>query len=54
MRKSKPKKRILNPDPRYNDVLVTKFINNLMLMGKKNIAVKVFYDALDNVTDKTK
>lgn len=54
MRKSKPKKRIITPDPRYNDVLVTKFINNLMLMGKKNMAAKVFYDALDIVTDKTK
>ncbi|MHC1708228.1 MAG: 30S ribosomal protein S7 [Bacteroidales bacterium] len=54
MRKSKPSKRITTPDPRYNDVLVTKFINNLMLMGKKNMAAKVFYDALDIVTDKTK
>lgn len=54
MRKSKPSKRIISPDPRYNDVLVTKFINNLMLQGKKNMAAKVFYDALDIVTDKTK
>jgi small subunit ribosomal protein S7 len=54
MRKSKPRKRITSPDPRYNDLLVTKFINNLMLRGKKNMAAKVFYDALDIVTDKTK
>jgi small subunit ribosomal protein S7 len=54
MRKSKPNKRIITPDPRYNDILVTKFINNLMLTGKKNMAAKVFYDALDIVTDKTK
>ncbi|HRY33654.1 MAG TPA: 30S ribosomal protein S7 [Bacteroidales bacterium] len=54
MRKSKPKKRITYPDPRFNDVLVTKFINNLMLQGKKNLAAKVFYDAIDIVSDKTK
>ena len=38
MRKTKPKKRILLPDPKYNDVLVTRFVNNLMLQGKKSIA----------------
>lgn len=54
MRKSKPKKHILLPDPKYNDVLVTRFVNNLMLRGKKNLAFKIFYEALDIVSEKTK
>ncbi len=54
MRKSRPKKRIILPDPRFNDVLVTKFVNNLMLQGKKSIAFKIFYDAMDIVKDKMK
>jgi small subunit ribosomal protein S7 len=54
MRKSSPKKRIILPDPKYNDVLVTKFINNLMLQGKKDISFKIFYDAIDIVSEKTK
>ncbi len=54
MRKSKPKKRILLPDPRFNDVLVTRFVNNLMERGKKNTAYNIFYDAMDIVTTKTK
>lgn len=49
MRKSKPKKRIILPDPKFNDVLVTKFINNLMLSGKKSTAFELFYDAMDIV-----
>lgn len=53
MRKAKPKKRIILPDPKYNDVLVTKFVNNLMHRGKKNIAFKIFYEALDIVGKKT-
>ncbi|MEI6122163.1 MAG: 30S ribosomal protein S7 [Bacteroidota bacterium] len=53
MRKSTPKKRIILPDPKYNDQLVTKFVNNLMLTGKKNIAFNVFYDAMDIVSEKT-
>jgi len=53
MRKAKPKKRIILPDPKYNDVLVTKFVNNLMSMGKKNVAFKVFYEALEIVNKKT-
>ncbi len=52
MRKGKPKKRILLPDPKFNDTLVTQFINNLMLDGKKSIAYKIFYDALDLMNDK--
>ena len=54
MRKSKPKKRILLPDPKFNDQLVTQFVNNLMLRGKKSVAYKVFYDALEIVEDKSK
>ncbi len=52
MRKAKPKKRIILPDPRFNDVLVTKFVNNIMLQGKKSIAFKIFYDAMDIVVAK--
>ena len=52
MRKSKPKKKILLPDPRFNDVLVTRFVNNLMYSGKKNIAYQIFYDAVDIVGNK--
>ncbi len=54
MRKSKPKKRILLPDPKFNDTLVTRFVNNLMLRGKKNLAYNIFYDAIDIVSEKTK
>ena len=53
MRKSKPKKRIILPDPKYNDILVTKFVNNLMLRGKKNLSFKIFYEAIDIVSEKT-
>lgn len=53
MRKSKPKKRIILPDPKFNDVLVTKFVNNLMYTGKKNLAFQIFYEAIETVTDKT-
>ncbi len=52
MRKAKPKKRIILPDPRFNDVLVTKFVNNIMLQGKKSIAFKIFYEAMDIVASK--
>lgn len=54
MRKSKPKKRIILPDPKFNDVLVTKFVNNMMYSGKKNLAFEIFYAAMDIVTEKTK
>ncbi len=54
MRKSKPKKRIMLPDPRFNDTLVTRFVNNLMLKGKKNLAFNIFYEAIDIVSEKTK
>jgi small subunit ribosomal protein S7 len=52
MRKSKPKKRIIIPDPKFNDTLVTKFVNNLMLRGKKTLAYDVFYDAIEIVNSK--
>ena len=52
MRKTKAKKRPLLPDPKFNDQLVTRFVNNLMLDGKKSIAFKIFYDALDIVESK--
>ena len=54
MRKAKPKKRIILPDPRFNDQLVTKFVNNLMLQGKKSLAYKIFYEAIDVVSERTK
>jgi small subunit ribosomal protein S7 len=54
MRKSKPKKRLLVPDPKFGNVLVTRFVNNLMEQGKKSIAYRVFYDALDMVAEKNK
>jgi small subunit ribosomal protein S7 len=52
MRKTKPKKRILTPDPKFNDTLVTRFVNNLMWSGKKSTAFTIFYDALDKVENK--
>ena len=52
MRKSKPKQRIILPDPKFNDQLVTRFVNMLMWDGKKSIAFKVFYDALEIVKEK--
>ena len=47
MRKARAKSRIIDPDPRYGDKVVTKFVNNLMLNGKKNISFRIFYDAMD-------
>jgi small subunit ribosomal protein S7 len=53
MRKTKAKKRILLPDPKFNDVLVTRFVNNLMYDGKKSISYDVFYDAIEIVQKRT-
>ena len=53
MRKSIPKKRELVPDPKYKDTLVTRFVNSLMVDGKKSVALAVFYDAIDQVSEKT-
>ena len=52
MRKRAAKKRPLLPDPRFNDKLVTRFVNNLMWDGKKSTAFKVFYDAIDIIESK--
>jgi small subunit ribosomal protein S7 len=52
MRKAKPKKRIILPDPKYKDILVTRFVNNLMWDGKKSVAYSIFYDAVDLVEKK--
>jgi small subunit ribosomal protein S7 len=54
MRKSKPKKRIILPDPQFNDALVTRFVNNLMYSGKKSVAYNVFYEAMDLVKTRMK
>ena len=54
MRKAKAKKRILVPDPKFSDVLVTRFVNILMYEGKKSIAYGVFYEAMDIVAERTK
>ena len=53
MRKAKPKKRYILPDPKFGDTLVTRFVNNLMIDGKKSIAYSIFYDALEQVENKT-
>ena len=54
MRKAKPKKRILLPDPKYKETLVTRFVNYLMYDGKKSVAYNIFYDACDLVEKRTK
>jgi small subunit ribosomal protein S7 len=54
MRKAKPKKRILLPDPKYKETLVTRFVNYLMVDGKKSVAYRIFYDACDLVEKRTK
>jgi small subunit ribosomal protein S7 len=53
MRKRKPKVRVIAPDPRYGDVMVTKFVNNLMMQGKKNASYRLMYDAMDIVKERT-
>ncbi|MBL7911371.1 MAG: 30S ribosomal protein S7 [Bacteroidia bacterium] len=53
MRKAKAKKRVLLPDPIYNDTLVTRFLNNLMYDGKKNTASNIFHDAIEIVAKRT-
>ena len=52
MRKSQAKKRPLLPDPKFNDLLVTRFVNMLMWNGKKSIAFKIFYDSIEIINDK--
>jgi small subunit ribosomal protein S7 len=53
MRKAKPKKRYILPDPKFHDTLVTKFVNYLMVDGKKSIAYNIFYDAMEIVEKKS-
>ncbi|MCF8232041.1 MAG: 30S ribosomal protein S7 [Bacteroidales bacterium] len=53
MRKGRPKKRIIHPDPQYNDTMVTKFVNNLMLDGRKEKSFNIFYAAIDKVSQQT-
>ena len=53
MRNSKPKKRYFLPDPKFQDTLVTKFVNYLMIEGKKSVAYNTFYDAVEQVEKKT-
>ena len=50
MRKSKPKKRIILPDPKFKDTLVTKFVNNLMLSGKKQTSYEIFYESIEIIS----
>ncbi|MEL6925157.1 MAG: 30S ribosomal protein S7 [Bacteroidota bacterium] len=54
MRKRKPKERIIQPDPRFGDPMVTQFVNNLMWEGKKSTAFSIFYEAMDKIEDRTK
>lgn len=54
MRKTRAKKRLLLPDPKFHDTVVTRFVNNMMLSGKKSLSYKIFYDAIDIVSEKTK
>lgn len=53
MRKTQAKKLPLAPDPRFNDKLVSRFVNNIMWEGKKSVAFDIFYDALDKVGKQT-
>jgi small subunit ribosomal protein S7 len=53
MRKTTPKKKARTPDPKFNDALVTRFVNNLMYDGKKSTAFEIFYDAIDIVSKRT-
>jgi len=53
MRKRKPKKRILNPDPVFKDTMVTQFVNNMMWAGKKSTSFKIFYDAMEIIKGKS-
>lgn len=54
MRKRRAEKHPLLPDPKFNDVIVSRFVNNIMLDGKKNTARRIVYDAFEIIADKTK
>jgi small subunit ribosomal protein S7 len=53
MRKRKPKPRVIDPDPRFGDPMVTQFVNNMMWEGKKSTSYAIFYDAMDIIEKKT-
>jgi small subunit ribosomal protein S7 len=53
MRKTQPKKIPLAPDARFNDIMVTRFVNNLMWQGKKNTAFSIFYTAIEKIAKQT-
>ena len=53
MRRRVAKKHLILPDPRFDSVLVTSFVNNLMLDGKKSVAFDIFYKAMDRVQERT-
>jgi small subunit ribosomal protein S7 len=53
MRKTRAKKLPLAPDPKFNDTLVTRFVNNVMWQGKKDASLNIFYDALEKVSKMT-
>ncbi len=53
MRKRKPKLRVIAPDPRYGDPMVTQFVNMMMLDGKKSVAFAIFYDAMDKMKERS-
>ena len=54
MRRRRPEKREILPDPLYNDLLVAKFINNIMSKGKKSLAEKIFYTSIEKIKKSTK
>ena len=54
MRRRRPEKREILPDPLYNDLLVAKFINNIMSNGKKSLAEKIFYTSIEKIKKSTK
>lgn len=54
MRKTKAKQRLVLPDPKFKDVMVTRFVNNMMYSGQKGKSFEIFYGALDIVAEKTK
>ena len=54
MRRRRPEKRQVLPDPVYNNILVTKFVNYVMVCGKKGVAEKIFYGAMKAIKQKTK
>ena len=53
-RRRRPQKRVILPDPKFKDQVVAKFINGLMFSGKKSVAEKIFYDAMDIIESRTK